>query len=67
MLRCNVTKSDESTFFILNVDSVFVRNRVLWYINEKTKRSAELMLMLMLYIDFCLFFPDTCGASETNC
>ena len=63
MLRCNFTKSDESTFFILNVDSVFVRNRVLWYINKKTERSVELMLMLMLYIDFCLSFPDTCGAS----
>ena len=26
MLQCNLTKSDESTFFFLNVDWVFVRN-----------------------------------------
>ena len=32
--QCNFTKSDESTFFILNVDWVFVRNWVLRYINE---------------------------------
>ena len=29
ILRCNLTKSDESTFFILNVDLVFVRNFLL--------------------------------------
>ena len=26
MLQCNLTKSDESTFFVLNVDWVFVQN-----------------------------------------
>ena len=39
MLWCNLTKSDESTFFILNVDWVFVRNWVLRYINET--RNAQ--------------------------
>ena len=29
MLQCNLTKSDESTFFILNVEWVFVRNWLL--------------------------------------
>ena len=48
MLRCNLTKSDESTFFILNVDWVFVRNWVLQYINENAKRSAESILCLSL-------------------
>ena len=48
MLRCNLTKSDESTFFILNVDWVFVRNGVLQYINENAKRSAESILCLSL-------------------
>ena len=52
MLRCNLTKSDESTFFILNVDWVFVRNWVLRYINENAKRSAE--SILELYIHFLL-------------
>ena len=61
MLQCNITKSGQCTVFILNVDSVFVRNRVLWYINEKKKRSAE--SMFMLYIDFCPSSFDTCGAS----
>ena len=48
MLRCNLTKSDESTFFILNVDWVFVRNWLLQYINENAKRSAESILCLSL-------------------
>ena len=52
MLRCNLTKSDESTFFVLNVDWVFVRNCVLRYINENAKRSAE--SILKLYIHFPL-------------
>ena len=52
MLRCNLTKSDESTFFVLNVDWVFVRNWVLRYINENAKRSAE--SILKLYIHFPL-------------
>ena len=26
MLQCNLSKSDESTFFVLNVDWVFVQN-----------------------------------------
>ena len=65
MLQCNLTKSDESTFLVLNVDWVFVRNWVLRYINENTKRSAE--LILMLYIHFPLSFPITSGASYTNC
>ena len=37
MLQCNLTKSDESTFFVLNVDCVFVRNSVLPYITENAK------------------------------
>ena len=61
MLQCNLTKSDESTFFVLNVDWVFVRNCVLPYINENEKRSAE--SILMLYIHFPLSFPVTFGAS----
>ena len=61
ILRCNLTKSDESTFFILNVDLVFVRNWVLCYINENAKRSAE--SILDLYIHFPLSFPVTSGAS----
>ena len=48
MLRCNLTKSDESTFSILNVDWVFVRNWVLQYINENARRSAESILCLSL-------------------
>ena len=65
MLWCNFTKSDDSTFFILNVDWVFVRNWVLWYMNENAKRSAD--SILMLYIHFPLSFPDTSGASSANC
>ena len=59
MLRCNLTKSDESTFFILNVDWVYVRNWVLRYINENAKHSAE--SILKLYIHFPLSFPVTSG------
>ena len=61
MLRCNLTKSDESTSFILNVGWVFVRNCILRYINENAKRSDE--LILKLYIHFPLSFPVTSGAS----
>ena len=63
MLQCNLTKSDESTFFILNVDWVFVRNWVLlyMYINVNSKRSAESILMLCIHSP--LSFPDTSGAS----
>ena len=61
MLQCNLTKSDESTFFVLNVDWVFVRNWVLRYINENAKRSAE--SILELYIHFPLSFPVKSGAS----
>ena len=60
MLQCNFTKGDESTFFVLNVDRVFVRNWVLLYINESAKRSAA--SILMLYIHFPLSFPVTFGA-----
>ena len=53
MLQCNLTKNDESTFFVLNIDWVFVQNWVLPYINENAKRSAA--SILMLYITFlCL-------------
>ena len=65
MLQYNLTKSDESTFFVLNVDWVFVRNWILRYINENAKRSAE--SILMLYIHFSLSFTVTSGASLTNC
>ena len=63
MIQCNLTKSDKSTFFILNVDWIFVRNWVLryMYINENAKRSAESILMLCIH--FPLSFPDTSGAS----
>ena len=44
MLQCNLTKSVESTFFVLNVDWVFERNWVLRYINENEKRSAASIL-----------------------
>ena len=54
MLQCNLTKSDESTFLILNVDWVFVRNWVLRYINENAKRSAESIFMLYRFNFLCL-------------
>ena len=60
MHQCNLTKSDESTFFVLNVYCVFVRNWVLPYINKNAKRSAA--SILMLYIHFPLSFPVTFGA-----
>ena len=41
MLQCNLTKCDESTFFVLNVDWVFVRNWVLPYIKENAKRRLS--------------------------
>ena len=59
--QCNLTKSDESTFFVLNIDWVFVRNWVLLYINENAKHSAA--SILTLYIHFPLSFPVTIGAS----
>ena len=58
MLQGKLTKSDESTFFVLNVDSVFVRNWVLPYVNENTTRSAALILTLYIYL-----LPVTFGAS----
>ena len=61
MLKCNLTKSDEFTFFVLNVDWVLVRNWVLPYINENEKRSDA--SILMLYFHFPLPFPVTFGAS----
>ena len=60
-----VPKNDVSTFFLLNIAWVFARNWVLRYINVNAKRSAE--SILMLYIHFPLSFPDTSGASYTNC
>ena len=57
MLQCNLTKNDECTFFVLNIDWVFVQNWVLPYINENAKRSAA--SILMLYIHFPLSFPVT--------
>ena len=54
MLQCKLTKSDESTFFVLNVDWVFVRNWVLPYINENAKRSAASILMLYIFTFLCL-------------
>ena len=65
MLRCNLTKSDESTFFILNVDWVYVRNWVLRYINENAKHSAE--SILKLYIHFPLSFPVTSWKDVSCC
>ena len=61
LLQCNLTKSDESTFFVLNVDWVFVRNWVLPYLNENAKRFDA--SILMLYNHFPLPFPVTFGAS----
>ena len=55
MLQCNLKRSDESIFFILKGNSVFVRNWV--------TRNAQLKSILMLYIHFPLSFPDTSGAS----
>ena len=51
ILRCSPTKSDESTFFILDVDLIFVRNWLLRYINENAKRSAESILNLFYYME----------------
>ena len=62
MRQCNLTKGDESAFFILNLDWVFVRNWVLRYINENAKCSAE--SILMFYSHFPLSFPDTSGQVE---
>ena len=56
--------SDESTFFVLNVDWGFVRNWVLPYMNENAKRSAESILMLCIH--FPLSFPVTFGASQAQ-
>ena len=56
MLQCNLTKSDESTFFVLNVDWIFVRHWVLPYINENSKRSDA--SILMLYIHFPAREPE---------
>ena len=61
MRQSNLTKSDKSAFFILNLDWVFVRNWVLRYINGNAKCSAE--LILMFYSHFPLSFPDTSGTS----
>ena len=66
MLQCDLTKSDESTFFVLNVfvlDWIFVRNWVLPHINEKAKRSDASILMLYNIIHFPLPFPVTFDAS----
>ena len=52
MLQCNLTKSDESIFFVLNVDWVFVRNWVFPYINENAKRSDASILMLYIHFPF---------------
>ena len=49
MLQCNLTKNDESTFFVLDIDWVFVQNWVLPYINENAKRSAASILMLYIH------------------
>ena len=46
MRQCNLTKISESTFFILNVEWVFVQDWVLWYINKNVKHSPESILML---------------------
>ena len=62
MLRCNRTKNDVSTFFMLNIDCFIVRNWVLPYMKQNTKRSA--VLILILYIHFHLSFPDTSGAKK---
>ena len=51
----------ESTFLILNVRLVFVRNWVFLYTNVNAKRSAE--SILMRYIYFPLSFPNTSGGS----
>ena len=64
ILRCNLTKSDETTFFILNVDLFFVRNWVLHYINENAKHSAE--SIPNLYVHFSLSFPVTSGSFENE-
>ena len=64
MHRCNLTKSDESTFFVLNVDWVLVRNWVLPHINQNAKCSAA--SILMLYIPFPLSFPVTSREKITD-
>ena len=58
ILRCNLTKTDESTFFILNVDLVFGRNWVLRYINENAKRSAEWILNLCIHFQLLLHWKS---------
>ena len=50
MLQCNLTKSDESTFFVLNVDWIFVRHWVLPYINENAKRSDASILIHLVQV-----------------
>ena len=60
MLRCNLTKSDQSTSFILNVLGFCAKLRIAVQ-NENAKRSAE--SILKLYIHFPLSFPVTSGAS----
>ena len=62
MLQCNLTKSDESTFFVLNVHWVFVRNWVLPYVNEK-RETLSCVGPHPIYIHFPLSFPVKFGAS----
>ena len=51
MLQCNLTESDESTFFVLNVDWIFVRNWVLPYINGNVQmRRSSCYIFTFLYL-----------------
>ena len=66
MPQCNHTKNDESTFFILNVDLVVVRNWVLQYINENAKRLAESILMLYIFTSRCPLGEGEGGGGGSN-
>ena len=59
MLWCNLTKSDESTFFIQNVMWVFVQNWVLRYIKLMKTQNAQLSQSSYYIFTFlCLSLTD---------
>ena len=41
MSQCNLSKSDEATFFVINLDWVFAQNWVLRYLSENAKTQLS--------------------------
>ena len=72
MRQCNLTKGDESAFFILNLDWVFVRNWVLRYINENVlcafpPLEADLYTGLSHPLKHNVFYDFCCCAIGWSC